>query len=307
LAADQNPWHTLLLIADLSYHHTRIRPNHEGVTVELNRDRQGRTLYSEEKLHGIGQRFQELALVMARLRKECPWDQKQTPDTLKRYILEEAYEVLDAIEPRDWKELKDELGDFTLQVVFQAVIQAENGTFDIEDVLSSIVDKMIRRHPHVFAETDASDAAAVERNWEAIKAAEKNRSTQDSLFADFTPGLPALLEAYKAAKKAGKVGFDWPSPRPVIDKIHEELEEVAQAAETGDPDKLQEELGDLLFAAANLVRKYGFEPEETLRMATRKFVTRFKGMEQLAKEDQIDFASLDLDHQEAYWVRAKKL
>lgn len=274
--------------------------------MSLNQDRNGQPLYSEAKIAAIGQRFQDLALVMARLRKECPWDKKQTPDTLKRYILEEAYEVLDAIERRDWQELKDELGDFTLQVVFQAVIQAEAERFDIEDVLSAIVEKMIRRHPHVFAQADASDAAAVEQNWEAIKAAEKNRAPQDSLFTDFTPGLPALLEAYKVTKRAGKVGFDWPGPTQVIDKIHEELDEVAEAAEGGNPDKLQEELGDLLFACANLVRKFGFEPEETLRMATRKFVTRFETMEQLAKQDQTDFAALDLEHQEQYWVRAKQ-
>lgn len=272
----------------------------------LNRARDGAPLYSPAKIQAIGQRFQDLALVMARLRKECPWDQKQTPDSLKRYILEEAYEVLDAIERRDWSELKDELGDFTLQVVFQAVIQAERDQFDIEDVLAAIVEKMIRRHPHVFADADANDPATVEKNWEAIKAAEKKRAPDDSLFADFTPGLPALLEAYKVAKHAGKVGFDWPSPQLVLDKIHEELDEVAEAVEIGDPAKLQEELGDLLFAVANLVRKYGFEPEETLRMATRKFVTRFKQMEHLSAGDQVNFADLDLDQQEAYWSRAKQ-
>lgn len=274
--------------------------------MELNRDAQGNPLYTPAKLATIGQRFQELALVMARLRKECPWDQKQTPESLKRYILEEAYEVLDAIERKDWQDLKDELGDFTLQVVFQAVIQAEREQFDIEDVLSGIVDKMIRRHPHVFASTDAEDASAVERNWEAIKAAEKNRKPDDSLFADHTPGLPALLEAYKVAKRAGKVGFDWPGARPVIDKIHEELDEIAEAAEGESRAKLQEELGDLLFATANLVRKYGFEPEETLRMATRKFINRFQTMERLSKQDQINFEDLNLDQQEQYWVRAKK-
>lgn len=276
--------------------------------VDLRRDAQHKDLLSKTKQDAIAERFLDLVCVMERLRKECPWDRKQTPESLKRYVLEETYEVLEAIEAEDWKGLEDELGDFMLQAVFQAKIQSETNTFDIESVLEGIVSKMVRRHPHVFADTTASNASEVEQNWEAIKRAEKGDQNQpSSALAGITRGLPALLESYKITRKAAKVGFDWPRWQEVLEKVEEELNETREAAQQEDLVKIQEELGDLLFATANLVRHFGLEPEETLRLGNRKFVKRFQKMEALAAQDGRVFAELKLDEQEALWLRAKKL
>jgi len=273
--------------------------------VDIHRDRQGNPLFDDEKARALQRRFFDLACIMVRLRAECPWDREQTPDSLKRYILEEAYETLEAIEDRDWAALRDELGDFLFQVMFQAQIQQEAGRFDIEAVLAGLVEKMIRRHPHVFGDEAADRAEEVAANWEAIKRAEKGGG--DSVFDGFPKGLPALLESFKIGKKAARTGFDWPEPERVLDKIEEEIGEIKEARLSGSSAALQEELGDLMFAISNLVRKHGFEPEETLRAANRKFIGRFQTMERLAVEDGVDFGSLSLDQQERYWQRAKRL
>ncbi len=272
--------------------------------MDISRDRRGRPLFEEAKAREVKERFFDLACVMARLRRDCPWDQTQTPDSLKRYILEEAYETLEAIDDRDWDALRDELGDFMFQVLFQAVIQQEEGRFDIADVLTAIVEKMIRRHPHVFGDGQADDAERVAANWEAIKQAEKG--AVESVYDGLTKGMPALLESFKIGKKAARAGFDWPEPERVLEKIEEEIAEVRAARREPDRDALREELGDLLFAMSNLVRKYGFEPEETLRAANRKFVARFRLMERLAREDGVAFDALSLETQERYWERAKR-
>jgi len=271
--------------------------------LDITRDKNGDPLFSEKKQAALEKGFYEMVCLMARLRCDCPWDREQTPDTLKKYILEEAYEVLETIEEQNWDGLKDELGDFVLQALFQAQIQAEEKRFDMEDVLAGLVAKMVRRHPHVFVDSQIS-ADQVATNWETIKKTE--RGPQDSLFDGFTRGLPALMESYKISKKAARVGFDWPHVAPVFDKIQEEIEELREAAERGDPEHIQEELGDLLFAVSNLVRKYGFEPEETLRAANRKFVKRFRSMEGLARDQGQNLADLDLDAQEALWQVSKK-
>jgi len=273
--------------------------------VDVRKDGDGKALLSPEKEKALAKRFLDLACVMERLRRDCPWDQAQTPQSLRRYILEEAYEVLEAIDNEDWAELCDELGDFTLQVVFQAKIQAESERFDLEDVLKGIVEKMVRRHPHVFSETKVADAEEVAANWEAIKQREKGGAAKASALDGLPKGLPALMESYKLTRKASKVGFDWPTPEDVYAKIEEEMAEAQEAAETGSQAALAEELGDLLFAVANLTRKYGFEPEETLRLANRKFRRRFKAMESLAKAKGKPFASLGLEDQEALWQASK--
>ena len=270
--------------------------------VDVTLDHKGQPLFTDEKTTAIKDRFYQLVCVMARLRNNCPWDREQTPDSLKKYVLEEAYEVLECIENRDWEGLREELGDFIFQVAFQAQIQSEEGRFDMEDVLAGIVSKMVSRHPHVF-ENQQLTAGQVAKNWERIKAAEKGPS--QSLYDHFTKGLPALLESYKIGKKAARVGFDWPEPARVMEKISEEMEEVSQAASSHSPEHLQEELGDLLFAMSNLVRKYGFEPEETLRAANKKFVARFRKMEDLSRQAGRNFEDLDLDSQEALWELAK--
>lgn len=273
--------------------------------MDLTRDKQGRELFAAGKRESIAQRFADLAGVMARLRKECPWDQKQTPDSLKRYVLEETYEVLGAIEDGDWDGLREELGDFLLQVLFLAEIMRGEQRFDIEDVLVQITDKMVRRHPHVFGNQEVAGSDEVVANWEAIKAAEKGDRGPASLFDHFPKGLPALLESFKIGKKAAKVGFDWPEPARVLDKLEEEIGEIREALAEGEQEKVQDEMGDLLFALSNLTRKLNLEPEETLRGANRKFIRRFRAMEELAQEDGVDFAALELDQQEQYWQRAK--
>ena len=271
--------------------------------MDLTRDQNGEPVFSEEKAEAIGKRFVELACLMEHLRARCPWDRRQTPDSLKRNILEEAYEVIETIEGQNWAGLREELGDFLLQVMFQAKLQQEQNRFDIEDVLAAIIEKMVRRHPHVFGSQTACDAEAVSMNWERIKQQEKGGKV--SLFHDFPGNLPALLASYKVGRKAAKTGFDWPDPMQVLDKIEEEIGEIRQALADGDKDHVREELGDLLFAISNLVRKLDCEPEETLRAANRKFISRYQKMEQLAESDGIDFEKLDLDSQEKYWERAK--
>ncbi len=278
----------------------------ETTAVDVTRDRDGRPLYDATREAVLKQRFFELVCMMRRLRRGCPWDREQTPESLKKYILEESYEVLEAIEEEDWSALADELGDFILQVVFQAEIQEERGTFAIEDVLAGIVTKMIGRHPHVFGDLALAEAKDVEANWDRFKQQEKGETAPASALASLTKGLPALLESYKIGKKAAKVGFDWDQPGPVLDKITEEIDEVRQAFADGERAHQQEELGDLLFAVSNLVRKAGFEPEETLRLANAKFVRRFKAMERLAASRGQTFSALDLDQQEALWGEVKK-
>jgi MazG family protein len=271
--------------------------------MDLTIDEHGAPLFSAAKTESVKQRFFELVCIMARLRKGCPWDRQQTPASLKKYILEEAYEVLETIEAEDWPGLREELGDFLFQVMFQSEIQAEEGRFDIEDVLTGIVKKMVHRHPHVFGDEKLS-AEEVALNWDRLKQAEKG--PRQSLFDGFTRGLPALLESYKIGKKAAKAGFDWPEPLRVLDKVEEEIGEIRQAVAAGEPDQIREELGDLMFAVSNLVRKFGCEPEETLRAANRKFLDRFALMEKIAAERGLAFETLDLDRQETLWEEAKE-
>lgn len=270
--------------------------------MDVTLDGNGHPLIEGSQAEQLKQRFLEMASVMARLRAECPWDRKQTPQTLKRYVLEEAYEVVSAIEASDWDALCDELGDHMLQVLFLSQIMSETGHFDIARVLQRLMDKMVRRHPHVFADMEADEGQVV-ANWEAIKKAEKGGGS--GLFDGFSRGQPALFESYKIARKAAKVGFDWPEPLQVLDKIEEEIGEIREAA-SQDREALAEEVGDLLFAMSNLARKFDLEPEECLRKANTKFLKRFATMEQLASDDGQDFADLDLDTQEGYWQRAKQ-
>jgi len=273
--------------------------------MDVTLDRQGAPLFSEQRAETLCRAFLEAASVMARLRRECPWDIEQTHDSLKKYLLEETHEVLEAIDDRDWDALRDELGDLFLQVLFHAEITREQGRFDIVDVLENLTGKLVRRHPHVFATAEAADADAVAANWDAIKTAEKGG--RRSVFDHWTKGLPALLESYKIGKKAAKLGFDWPEPGPVLDKIDEEIAEIREAGFSGNKDAVAEELGDLLFAVSQLVRKTGLEPEDVLRQANRKFIRRFRAMEDHASEQGLDFAALTLDEQEKIWQSVKKI
>ncbi len=221
--------------------------------------------------------------VMARLRDPsggCPWDKEQTFATIAPYTVEEAYEVADAIERGDLADLKDELGDLLLQVVFHARMAQEQGAFDFNDVATAIVDKMIRRHPHVFAEQTFKDLSEQTAAWDAIKAQEragKNRAS--SLLDDVPTGLPGMTRAVKLTKRAARVGFDWPSTQEVLSKLREELAELEAEIEANDPEKVREELGDLLFVCANLARKLDVDPEDAVRAANAKFARRFAYIE----------------------------
>ena len=247
--------------------------------------------------------------IMARLRDPvsgCPWDKEQTFATIAPYTSEEAYEVADAIQRGDTGDLKDELGDLLLQVVFHSRIAEEAGKFTFEDVAKSIADKMIRRHPHVFGDHAYDSAEAQTEGWEAIKAAERAEKRQAGVLADVPVGLPALLRAVKLTKRAARVGFDWPDASAVIEKLQEEVAELEAEIASGDRDKAHEELGDLLFVCANLARKLGADPEDALRSANAKFIRRFGYIEARLNMDGRSPDQATLEEMEAIWTEAKR-
>jgi ATP diphosphatase len=245
----------------------------------------------------------------------CPWDVRQTFATIAPYTIEEAYEVADAIGRGDLGDLREELGDLLLQVVFHARMAEERGAFAFADVVAAINDKMLRRHPHVFAGATVADAEAQTREWEEHKRREREAAgfEDSSALAGIARGLPEWQRAVKLQKRAARVGFDWPSHAPVIDKLHEEIDEVrvefdALAADPGDAaarDRLEDELGDLLFVAANLTRHAKVDFGSALRRANAKFERRFRTMERLAAADGTDLSALPLEAQDRYWDRAK--
>lgn len=249
-----------------------------------------------------------LLAIMARLRDPaggCPWDQEQDFASIAPYTIEEAYEVADAIERGDLAALKDELGDLLLQVVFHARMAEEAGHFAFDDVVQAIADKMVRRHPHVFADAEIASVTAQNEAWEAHKQAERAaKGGHDSVLDGVALALPALLRAAKISRRAARIGFDWPEPRAVIPKIREEIAELEAELDNDAPAAArEEELGDLLFAVANLARQLEIEPETALRRATAKFERRFRRVEALAKERGIGG---DLDALEALWQEVKR-
>ncbi|AWN54532.1 nucleoside triphosphate pyrophosphohydrolase [Methylobacterium sp. 17Sr1-1] len=250
--------------------------------------------------------------IMARLRDPdggCPWDLAQSHASIVPYTIEEAYEVAEAVESGDPEELRDELGDLLFQVVFQARIAEEAGTFAFDDVATAIADKMVRRHPHIFGEVRGLDQAAVKAQWAAIKAEEraaKGRPAQEGTLAGVPLALPALARAEKISRKAAAVGFDWPDAAEVIAKVREETDEVAQALAGEGPEAVAEEIGDLLFSVANLARHAGVDPEEALRRANLKFQRRFSAMEEEVTKDGRTLPEAGLAAMEAAWVAVKR-
>ncbi len=247
-----------------------------------------------------------LVEIMAALRNPdggCPWDLEQDFSTIRHYTIEEAYEVADAIERGDFDDLRDELGDLILQPVYHAQIAAERGLFDLGDVIEAITTKLLRRHPHVFGEEAASGAAGAKGHWEAIKAAERagKGKGEHSLLDDVPHALPALARAEKLSKRAASVQFDWPDWRQTLAKVREELEETAAAAAGNDEAKTREEIGDLLFAVANLARKLGVDAEAALRDANLKFARRFRHVEERARQDGVPLAEAGLERLDGYW------
>lgn len=246
--------------------------------------------------------LERLIEVMARLRDPaggCPWDQAQTFATIAPYTVEEAYEVADAIGRGDLRDLKEELGDLLLQVVFHARIAQEQGAFDFDAVADAITQKMIRRHPHVFAEQSYRDSDEQSAAWDAIKAQERaSKGPAPSLFDDVPLALPGMSRAVKLTKRAARVGFDWPTTLEVLAKLREELEELEVEIGSQDAEKIHEEMGDLLFVCANLSRKLHVDPEDALRAANAKFVRRFAYIEHTLAErgsspEQSDLAEMD--------------
>jgi len=254
--------------------------------------------------------FQQFVALIARLRAPggCPWDREQTHHSLKPMTIEEAYEVLEAIEDGDDGHLAGELGDLLLQVVFHAQIAADEGRFAIGDVIRSVSDKMVRRHPHVFGDQGASSSGEVLRNWEAIKRAEqkeRGEAASASMLDSVSRRLPAVMEAYQMATKASRVGFDWPDTGGVLDKVEEELGEVREAVARGDARAAAAEVGDLLFAAVNLARLLGEDPESALKAANRKFRRRFRYVEERLRERGLSPAESTLGEMESLWTEAK--
>jgi tetrapyrrole methylase family protein/MazG family protein len=255
-----------------------------------------------------GQRFLELLTVMARLRAEggCPWDREQTRDSLRPFLVEETYEVLDALETGDARRIREELGDLLFQVVFQTEIARERGEFSMSDVLADLIAKMTRRHPHVFGDRSVGSAAEALAQWEAIKESE-GRARPGSALAGVPRALPALHRAQRVQHKAARVGFDWADANGALDKVHEELGEVDAALEQGDAVALRAEVGDLLFAVVNVARLAGVDPEAALHGAVERFSRRFASMEAAARAEGRELPGLPLDERERLWSRAKSL
>jgi MazG family protein len=283
-----------------------------------------------------GEKFEKAVSIMARLRAPggCPWDREQTFDTIKRYTLEETYEVLEAIDNRDWPELTGELGDLLLQVLFYSEMAQEEGHFSIDDVLDALSEKLISRHPHVFGDVRADDAHAVLRNWEALKAQEEDekRRRQPSggeepshqpLLAGISAKMPALLEAHKIGSKAAHVGFDWPEIQGLFEKLREETRELEEhlqaipvgAMKPGDRAKIpeevragiEEEVGDLFFVLVNIARHLAVDPESALRKTNRKFRRRFGWVEEQLRGHGRSLEESTLEEMETLWQRAKDL
>ena len=257
----------------------------------------------------VSREFDRLLGIMDRLRDPggCPWDREQTFQTLTGYLLEEAYEVVDAAGRTDPAKLREELGDLLLQIVFMARIARENEWFSIDDVCAKIAEKMIRRHPHVFGSTRVDGAEDVVRNWEDIKQEERHGHPEASALDGIPAALPALLKAFRMTEKAAALGFDWQRSTDVIAKLKEEVGELETELKRGDDgrERVRSELGDVLFAMANLARHLGVEPETALQLSNRKFMSRFRAMEADARADGASLRDLSLDDQESLWNRAK--
>jgi MazG family protein len=253
-----------------------------------------------------GPRFVELLTMMARLRGEggCPWDREQTRETLRPFLVEETYEVLDALDAGDPTHIREELGDLLFQVVFHAEIARERGEFSMADLLEALITKMTRRHPHVFGDRPVSSAAEALAQWEAIKGAEKHGA---SALAGVPRALPALHRAQRVQHKAARVGFDWSDAAGALEKVREELGEVAEALRQGDGPALRDELGDLLFSVVNVARLSSVDPEGALQAAVDRFSRRFASMEKAARDEGRELTGLSLAELEELWTRAKSL
>jgi XTP/dITP diphosphohydrolase len=249
-----------------------------------------------------GDKFERLWEIMKKLRSECPWDKEQTHDSIKAALLEEAYETVETIDLKNYEELKGELGDLLLHIVFHAAIAEENKLFSIDDVIDSINDKLIRRHPHVFGDVKVSGTKEILKNWEEIKLAEG----RDSILEGVPKSMPSLARAYRLQEKASKVGFDWEHKEDVWKKVIEEIEEMHEMEKSGDKEEFEKEMGDVFFALTNYSRFLGVHPENALRLTNEKFISRFEYVEKKIKELRKSFSESNLKEMDKYWEESKK-
>ena len=291
-------------------------PKRQNQTKKAKKTRRKRNTAKQKPLTP-GEWFEKLVAVQARLRAPngCPWDREQTHESLRTYLIEEAYEVLEALESGNDGKFAEEMGDLLLQIVFHSQIAREEGRFTVADVIREIHDKMVRRHPHVFGKTQARDSAEVLRNWEQIKAEERrasgdlksNDSTpkEESLLDGVSKALPATMEGFQLTRKASRIGFDWEDAGGVFEKMQEETQELRNALKEREQLRMEEELGDLLFAAVNLSRFLKIDPEIALKKANAKFSRRFRAMERMARKGGHEFKDLPRQEMESLWEAAK--
>ncbi len=247
-------------------------------------------------------KFEKLMMIMRRLRKECPWDKEQTHESIKSATLEEAYEAVEAIEEKNFKALKEELGDLLLHIVFHSAIAEENNEFTINDVIDSITEKLIRRHPHIFGDVQADTAQEIEENWEMIKLKEG----RNSILQGVPKILPQLQRAYRIQQKVSKVGFDWQNKSDVWEKVEEEIAELKESEELNEPEKIKEEFGDLLFALTNYARFLNIDPEEALKFTNNKFIKRFQFIEAELNKMGKTFKRTNLAEMDELWEKSKR-
>jgi len=295
----------------------RPKPHQKTVSKSARRqNRKSRNTTAKSSGKRVGKLFEDLVAVQARLRAPggCPWDREQTHSTLRTYLIEEAYEVLDAIEKGNPQELAEELGDLLLQVLFHADMARETGAFDISDVVTGIHDKMVRRHPHVFGDVKAETSGEVLKNWAQLKAKEKQAVSQRRISSkDATPSaldgvprnIPALLEAYQMTRRAAQIGFDWERVEGIFEKLEEEASELRAALAVSNRRASEEEVGDLLFSVVNLARFLGLDPEVTLKHSNLKFKQRFQEMEKEALRSGLKLSELSKEKLEELWTSAK--
>jgi len=248
--------------------------------------------------------FKRLLFIMDELREKCPWDREQTMETLRTLSIEEVYELADAVFRQNLSQIKKELGDVLLHIVFYAKIADEMGSFDIKDVINSLCDKLIFRHPHVFGQTEVKDSAEVIRNWEELKLKEKDGNKK--VLEGIPISLPAMIKAYRIQDKVRGVGFDWDKREQVWDKIQEEINELGAEIENLDANKTEQEFGDVFFALINAARLYGINPENALERTNRKFIKRFEYLEEKTKQQGKSLKEMSLQEMDVYWEEAKK-
>ena len=247
--------------------------------------------------------FERLLNIMDELREKCPWDQKQTIQSLRYLTIEELYELSDAIIDNDMQEVKKELGDILLHIVFYSRIASEKNYFDIEDVINSICEKLIHRHPHIYGDTKVSNEYDVKKNWEKLKLKEGKKSVLEGV----PKSLPALVKAYRIQEKVRGVGFDWDNKKQVWDKVLEEIEELKIEVLNGDHKKIESEFGDVIFALTNYSRFINVNPEDAIEKANKKFMKRFKVMEKLLNDEGLNFDQMNLEEMDVYWNKAKNI